>query len=802
MLTSRAGILLALVVSVCVVRSSHAFLVNSTGDEPDANPGNGTCATAAFKCTLRAAIQEANATVDPNVQVPITFNTAGGPLSIDVPSQLDTISHYVAITADGNYQVELTTSHGVPTGLVFGNGSQNSYMQYLVVNRFETGILINTDNVSIYPSRIGTSSDGMTALGNSAVGIQVNGSGCAVRGSQVSGNGTGTGIVINGSNNLVDGGNVGLNASATAALPNATGIRIETGISNQITYASYGYPVIAGNTGDGVRIASSAQDSLIRYAIIGMNSSFTTFPNGGSAIAVEPSSKGNKFRQVNIHGNGGLGIDLLEQGNAPGVTLNDVTDADVGANGRQNFPIGPNGVSTKLILLPDRAGVQAALQSAPNKTYSVQLYQSPTCDPCGYGEGRNPIGPVKDVLTDSNGYVEFGFDLAGTPVNLGWVVTATAESADGTSEFSECASEFGVTTTTAPGTCIYSQSTTSSSTTTSSTTSSSTTTSTTAAPSTTTSSPGPTTSTTSTSAPTTTSVTTMTAPTSTSTISTTSSTLPTTSSTSTLATTTTTSTTFSQPSTSTTTSTTTSTLKRCGNGVVDAGEACDPNNPEFRGCCDQIFCVPLQDNQECGLDDDQCGIKVCDQGRCKVQPANRDGRKQCRKPGDLGSCDPGAFCDDFGCPANDIESACEAINFSYSSTKGRLKFRCQAKRAKGQDPNAPLQGPLNCGGAVLEMSLPTAGAVLDSAPIVRSANARRAIATQVNGCTGAQYAVTLAKKMRKTGPEDLFRMIVEQIPKGIRSQLTPGATVCVRVTFTDNQGFLKTRNYLVVIPAS
>jgi CSLREA domain-containing protein len=41
--------------------SAAAFAVNSTADAPDANPGDGVCATASGACTLRAAIQEANA---------------------------------------------------------------------------------------------------------------------------------------------------------------------------------------------------------------------------------------------------------------------------------------------------------------------------------------------------------------------------------------------------------------------------------------------------------------------------------------------------------------------------------------------------------------------------------------------------------------------------------------------------------------------------------------------------------------------------------------------------------------------
>src|SRR5262249_53547878 len=37
------------------------FTVASTADDPDMNPGDGVCATASSECTLRAAIDEANA---------------------------------------------------------------------------------------------------------------------------------------------------------------------------------------------------------------------------------------------------------------------------------------------------------------------------------------------------------------------------------------------------------------------------------------------------------------------------------------------------------------------------------------------------------------------------------------------------------------------------------------------------------------------------------------------------------------------------------------------------------------------
>ncbi len=52
-----------LTLGLLISSPSHAltFAVNSTSDAVDANPGNGACATSTGACTLRAAIQEANA---------------------------------------------------------------------------------------------------------------------------------------------------------------------------------------------------------------------------------------------------------------------------------------------------------------------------------------------------------------------------------------------------------------------------------------------------------------------------------------------------------------------------------------------------------------------------------------------------------------------------------------------------------------------------------------------------------------------------------------------------------------------
>ncbi len=43
------------------VAAAANFVVNSNADKTDANPGDGLCDTGEGECTLRAAVQEANA---------------------------------------------------------------------------------------------------------------------------------------------------------------------------------------------------------------------------------------------------------------------------------------------------------------------------------------------------------------------------------------------------------------------------------------------------------------------------------------------------------------------------------------------------------------------------------------------------------------------------------------------------------------------------------------------------------------------------------------------------------------------
>ena len=100
----RAWTIVWVVVALLVLPASRSaaatFVVNNTGDAADASAGNGVCATAGAVCTLRAAIEEANALAGADT---ITFNIGAGGLQTIAPaSALPTISTEIDI--DGTTQ--------------------------------------------------------------------------------------------------------------------------------------------------------------------------------------------------------------------------------------------------------------------------------------------------------------------------------------------------------------------------------------------------------------------------------------------------------------------------------------------------------------------------------------------------------------------------------------------------------------------------------------------------------------------------------------------------------------------------
>jgi CSLREA domain-containing protein len=100
---------------VCACQAPTHFTVNDTADAVDASPGDGVCATAANTCTLRAAVQEANADPDQDVidlQAGATYQldlsildedaAAAGDLDVNEPLVIE--GHGATVQGDQNQQ--------------------------------------------------------------------------------------------------------------------------------------------------------------------------------------------------------------------------------------------------------------------------------------------------------------------------------------------------------------------------------------------------------------------------------------------------------------------------------------------------------------------------------------------------------------------------------------------------------------------------------------------------------------------------------------------------------------------------
>jgi hypothetical protein len=416
------GFLAALVVAgfMLVVSSSPAhadttFTVNSNADFADNNTLDGVCDTdfaSADLCTLRAAIEQANATPGPDT---IGFNILGSdvktispnsPLpeitdrvTIDGYSQPGSSPNTLAQGTNAVLEVELDGSNAGSgaNGLVIRPDGSGSVIRGLVINRFlgdGVTILGGTQN-RIEGNFIGTDPSGTIDRGNGRDGVDifastsntVGGSSPAAR-NLISGNGQG--VELNGAGattslNSVEGNFIGTRKDGTSAL---------------------------GNTFNGVDIPFSTNNTFSSNAI--------AF-NGDDGVEISRVATGNLLFGNSIYSNGEQGIDL----NGDGVTPNDPLDADVGPNTLQNFPLIASARTSR-----KATTIKGTLNSTPNKVFTVQLFSNASGD-----EGQRFIGQTS-LTTDSSGIGSFTFKPA-LKVRKG-KITATASdlASRNTSEFS------------------------------------------------------------------------------------------------------------------------------------------------------------------------------------------------------------------------------------------------------------------------------------------------------------------------------------------------------------------------------
>lgn len=335
-----------------------AFTVDSTGDEPDANPGNGACATAQSTCTLRAAIQESN--VLPKRQTILFALPGSGPFTIKPgPGGLPVVDR--ALVIDGTSQpgagltpvVEIDGSAAGPNadGLTFTDGK--NVVRGLVINRFGGRGLVLRDKPKnvVQGNFIGTDVSGMLARGNGSDGIYLYSSeknligGPAENlGNLISGNG-GHGVFFDtGSDgNVVVGNAIGTSLARTAALPNA-GSGIVLGLfsaKNVIGAAGASANVVSGNGGAGIALLRGAVKHKVLGNLVGVDGDAAAkIPNlVGIALDDAPKNTIGEPETPNVvAGNLQGGIRLRGESDK-----NDVAGNLVGTNAESDLGLGNGG---------------------------------------------------------------------------------------------------------------------------------------------------------------------------------------------------------------------------------------------------------------------------------------------------------------------------------------------------------------------------------------------------------------------------------------------------------------------------
>jgi len=258
---------------------SHCYrplVVNETGDDEDADRGDGVCdhntTAAGEQCTLRAAIQQANDSPEPDS---ITFGIPGsGVPSIRPRSSLPRVEHPVfldATTQPGSARVELNgldagdNGHGL---LITGG---ESTVQGMVVNRFRKyGIaLVSRGNNLIEGNIIGTDAAGTTAEIGNEIGIRIDdSSNNIIGGSQASARNVISGnrvaqirILEDGGEawaNIIQGNHIGVNAVGSQAIPGSQhGVMIMGAVNTTIGGTTQARNIISGHSVAGVMITST-----------------------------------------------------------------------------------------------------------------------------------------------------------------------------------------------------------------------------------------------------------------------------------------------------------------------------------------------------------------------------------------------------------------------------------------------------------------------------------------------------------------------------------------------------------------
>jgi CSLREA domain-containing protein len=298
---------------------SDGITVDSTNDTPDSNIGDNICDDGAGACTLRAAIQESNATT--GVQT-INFGISGTGLHAITPATvLPDITAQVTIngysqpgslvnTADspaafnGTLTIEINGENITSDDALFvDTGAAGTIIRGLVINRVDgNAIMIRAADVVVQGNYLGTDNTGLIGLGNSNAGVNNAGLGTSLN-ALVGGLTAASRNIISSNESAgsypgegwtIQGNYIGVDATGMATLGNATiggsgGLSIDS--VDDVTVGGVGTAqnVISGNLSHGVA-PHDTQGLTIENNLIGLARDGTTvLGNGGAGIVLTES---------------------------------------------------------------------------------------------------------------------------------------------------------------------------------------------------------------------------------------------------------------------------------------------------------------------------------------------------------------------------------------------------------------------------------------------------------------------------------------------------------------------------------
>jgi CSLREA domain-containing protein len=408
--TFRIWRLIGLLLLLAQSAPALTFTVTSATDESDATVGDGLCQTAGGACTLRAALEEATATVVDEIALSVDGITLLSNLPvISTPLIIGSCAHPVQLHGDA------TLDWGLRVG---GNGGAT--LRGWVVSGFTK----RGDHSDPATNGIGVrlDSDGNTVdcsqMTDSVFGAVIFGARNLLSGVRASGNAE-NGVLVSGPtarrNRILD-SVFGLTADGMAAEPNGSdGIGVVDGASRTLIKGV----VASGNLGAGIEVSDHGHDTKILNSTIGLNTSGTA-PVGNHKVGIKFLGPGNLVSGCVISGHT-IGADSVYS-RAPGVEVeyprNRVRRSRIGTT--------PDGRSA----MPNALGVVvlAGENEVSRNNISGNLYDGivvlqdndddclgdPECPTTNVLVAKNQVGVAVDGITPlGNGRT--GIGLNGTP---------------------------------------------------------------------------------------------------------------------------------------------------------------------------------------------------------------------------------------------------------------------------------------------------------------------------------------------------------------------------------------------------